>query len=52
LRCSCGGPDDAPGVEGPSGGADWQIVRADGAVILEARYCVRTANGALVFWRR
>ena len=31
------------------GGADWQIVRADGAALLEARYCVRTADGALVF---
>jgi hypothetical protein len=31
------------------GGADWQIVRADGAALLQARYCVRTADGALVF---
>ena len=31
------------------GGADWQIVRADGAVILDARYRGRAADGALVF---
>jgi len=31
------------------GGADWQIVRADGAAVLEARYCVRAEDGALIF---
>ena len=30
------------------GGADWQIVRADGAVEVDARYSARTADGALV----
>ena len=42
-------------VEGPKlngkvlpGGADWQIVRADGVVHLTARYTVETAAGALI----
>ena len=30
------------------GGADWQIVRADGAVDLDARYTLETNEGALV----
>jgi len=45
-------------VEGPRfsgevlpGGADWQIVRADGGAVLEARYTVRTPDGALVYVR-
>lgn len=45
-------------VEGPRlsgevlpGGADWQIVRRDGGAMLEARYTVRTADGALVYVR-
>ncbi len=45
-------------VEGPRfsgevlpGGADWQIVRADGGTVLEARYTVRTPDGALVYVR-
>jgi hypothetical protein len=33
------------------GGADWQIVRRDGAALLEARYTVRTSDGALVYVR-
>ena len=31
-----------------SGGADWQLVRADGAAILEAKYTLRTHDGALL----
>ena len=31
------------------GGADWQVVRPDGAAVLEARYCVRATDGALIF---
>lgn len=31
------------------GGADWQIVRADGAALLEARYTLRTDDGALIY---
>lgn len=30
------------------GGADWQIVRADGVVDLEARYTLQTDDGALI----
>lgn len=33
------------------GGADWQIVRADGGAALEARYTVRTDDGALIYVR-
>ena len=32
-----------------SGGADWQIVAADGTAILEARYTLRTDDGALIY---
>lgn len=42
-------------VEGPRlagrvlpGGADWQIVRADGCAELEARYTLEAADGALI----
>ena len=27
------------------GGADWQYVRADGVIELEARYCIKTGDG-------
>jgi hypothetical protein len=30
------------------GGADWQIVRADGAALLDARYTIQTDDGALI----
>lgn len=33
------------------GGADWQIVHADGTAALEARYTLRTDDGALVYVR-
>ena len=33
------------------GGADWQIVAADGTAILEARYTLRTDDGALIYVR-
>ena len=33
------------------GGADWQLVRPDGTVLLEARYTLRTRDGALVYVR-
>jgi hypothetical protein len=42
-------------VEGPRlngrvlpGGADWQIIRADGTAELEARYTLEAADGALI----
>ena len=33
------------------GGADWQLVRADGSALLEARYTLRTQDGAFVYVR-
>jgi len=33
------------------GGADWQILRDDGTAVLEARYTIETADGALVYVR-
>ncbi len=33
------------------GGADWQIVAADGTALLEARYTLRTDDGALIYVR-
>jgi len=45
-------------VEGPRlsgevlpGGADWQIVRDDGTAVLEARYTIEAADGALIYVR-
>ena len=31
------------------GGADWQLIRADGVAYLDARYTLETADGALVY---
>jgi len=31
------------------GGADWQVVRADGVADLDARYTLETSDGALIF---
>jgi Protein of unknown function (DUF3237) len=33
------------------GGADWQIVATDGTALLEARYTLRTDDGALIYVR-
>lgn len=33
------------------GGTDWQVVRADSGAALEARYTIRTTDGALVYVR-
>ena len=33
------------------GGADWQVIRADGVAYLDARYTLETADGALVYVR-
>jgi hypothetical protein len=45
-------------IEGPQlrgkilpGGADWQVICADGTALLEARYTVRTDDGALIYVR-
>ena len=31
------------------GGADWQVIRADGVAQLDARYTLETADGVLIF---
>src|SRR5262245_10255061 len=48
-----GGRFDGPRLRGEivPGGADWQIVTADGTVLLEARYTLRTDDGALIYMR-
>jgi hypothetical protein len=34
-----------------SGGADWQVIRADGVADLDARYTLETGDGALIYVR-
>ena len=34
-----------------SGGADWQVIRADGVADLDARYTLETTDGALIYVR-
>jgi hypothetical protein len=48
-----GGRVDGPRLQGVvlPGGADWQIVRADGGAVLEARYTIRAVDGALIYVR-
>ena len=45
-----GGTVEGPRLRGTvlPGGADWQIIRADGTAELEARYTLRAADGALI----
>jgi hypothetical protein len=44
-----GGTFQGPAVSGTvMGGADWQIVRRDGAIELDARYAIREARGGIV----
>lgn len=44
-----GGHFEGPQVKGEViGGADWQIVRNDGAIELDARYAIKEARGGLV----
>ena len=31
------------------GGADWQVIRADGTAYLDARYTLETSDGALIY---
>jgi hypothetical protein len=33
------------------GGADWQVIRADGVADLDARYALETTDGALIYVR-
>ena len=46
-----GGSFDGPAIKGEilDGGADWQIVRADGVAELEAHYQIRTDDGVLIY---
>jgi hypothetical protein len=48
-----GGEIEGPRIRGEilPGGADWQVVCEDGTALLEARYTVRTDDGALVYVR-
>ena len=34
-----------------AGGADWQVIRADGVADLDARYTLETGDGALIYVR-
>jgi hypothetical protein len=46
-----GGSFEGPSIKGTiiPGGADWQIVRQDAVAELEARYTLRTDDGALIY---
>ena len=45
-----GGVFEGPRLSGEilQGGADWQIIRQDGVTEVEARYTLRTHDGALI----
>jgi hypothetical protein len=46
-----GGTFEGPNIRGKvvPGGADWQIVRADGLAELDTRYLLQTDNGQLIY---
>ena len=46
-----GGAFSGPRLSGRvlSGGADWQVIRGDGVVEVEARYTLETNDGALIY---
>ncbi len=46
-----GGKFSGPRLSGRvlPGGADWQIIRADGVAYLDARYTLQTTDGALIY---
>ena len=46
-----GGTFSGPRLSGRvlPGGADWQVIRADGVAFLDARYTLETADGALIY---
>jgi hypothetical protein len=48
-----GGEFSGPQIRGLvlPGGADWQVIRHDGVAELEARYMLRTDDGALIYVR-
>src|SRR3954469_17669786 len=45
-----GGTFEGPNIRGRvvSGGADWQFVRPDGVLVVEARYTLQTSDGVLI----
>jgi hypothetical protein len=45
-----GGSFEGPAIKGKvlPGGADWQLIRADGAVTLEADYMIQADDGTLI----
>ena len=46
-----GGQFTGPRLSGRvlAGGADWQLIRADGVAYLDARYTLETSDGALIY---
>lgn len=46
-----GGSFEGPDMSGTilPGGADWQVIRADGNAFLEARYTMQVSTGALIY---
>jgi hypothetical protein len=46
-----GGSFEGPNIRGQvlAGGADWQIVRADGLAELDTRYALHTEQGSLIY---
>lgn len=48
-----GGDFNGPRLSGEilEGGADWQVIRSDGVAQLEARFSMRTHDGALLYVR-
>jgi hypothetical protein len=46
-----GGTFEGPNMKGTivSGGADWQTIRTDGTADLDARYTLKTDDGALIY---
>jgi hypothetical protein len=46
-----GGKFSGPRLQGRilPGGADWQLIRADGVAFLDARYTLETSDGALIY---
>src|SRR6478735_544420 len=46
-----GGKFSGPRLSGRilPGGADWQLIRADGVAFLDARYTLETSDGALIY---
>jgi hypothetical protein len=46
-----GGSFSGPRLQGRvlPGGADWQVIRADGTAHLDARYTLETTDGALIY---